>query len=159
MIIILRFWGFVALLLGDLHLFARLFVIGWENNKDCDITMPLSLKTMEVNEVNNVTGKGSFNIRNWDVLNRPFDKPRNFANIWYIKWNQMKSLKFETVQIHFLSDVFGFLSFRNLLSWQPDDFSSLLVFLPVMCSVLIWPVPLHDLDSVSWSNTFDLNWI
>ena len=64
MIIILRFWGFVALLLGDLHLFARLFVIGWENNKDCDITMPLSLKTMEVNEVNHVTGKGSFNIRN-----------------------------------------------------------------------------------------------
>ena len=64
MIIILRFWSFVALLLGDLHLFARLFVIGWENNKDCDITMPLSLKTMEVNEVNNVTGKGSFNIRN-----------------------------------------------------------------------------------------------
>ena len=69
MIIILRFWGFVALLPGDLHLFERLFVIGWENNKDCDITMPLSLKTMEVNEVNNVTGKGSFNIRNWDVLN------------------------------------------------------------------------------------------
>ena len=65
MIIILRFWGFVALLLSDLHLFARLFVIGWENNKDCDITMPLSLKTMEVNEVNKyVTGKGSFNIRN-----------------------------------------------------------------------------------------------
>ena len=85
-------------------------------NKDCDITMPLSLKTMEVNEVNNVTGKGSFNIRNWDVLNGPFDKPRNFANIWHIKWNQIKSLKFETVQIHFLSDVFGLLSFRNLLS-------------------------------------------
>ena len=120
MIIILRFWSFVALLLGDLHLFARLFVIGWENNKDCDITMPLSLKTTEVNEVNNVTGKGSFSIRNWDVLNGPFDKPRNFANIWHIKWNQIKSLKFETVQIHFLSDVFGLLSFRNLLSWQPD---------------------------------------
>ena len=48
MIIILRFWGFVALLLGDLHPFERLFVIGWENNRDCDITMPLSLKTMEV---------------------------------------------------------------------------------------------------------------
>ena len=160
MIIILRFWGFVALLLGDLHLFARLFVIGWENNKDCDITMPLSLKTMEVNEVNNVTGKGSFNIRNWDVLNGPFDKPRNFANIWHIKWNQIKSLKFETVQIHFLSDAFGLLSFRNLLSWHPDVTTSpLLVFLPVMCSVLIWPVPLHDLGSVSWPNTFDLNWI
>ena len=33
---------------GDLHLFERLFVIRWENNRDCDITMPLSLKTMEV---------------------------------------------------------------------------------------------------------------
>ena len=46
-IIILRFWGVVALLLGDVHLFERLFVIGWENNRDCDIIMPLSLKTME----------------------------------------------------------------------------------------------------------------
>ena len=28
------------------HLFERL--ISWENNRDCHITMPLSLKTMEV---------------------------------------------------------------------------------------------------------------
>ena len=47
MIITLRFSGVVALLPGDLHLFARMFVIGWENNRDCDITMPQSLKTME----------------------------------------------------------------------------------------------------------------
>ena len=33
---------------GDPHLFERLFVISWENNRDCHITMPLSLKTMEV---------------------------------------------------------------------------------------------------------------
>ena len=34
---------------GDLRLFERLFVVTWENNRDCDITMPLSLKkTMEV---------------------------------------------------------------------------------------------------------------
>ena len=33
---------------GDPHLFERLFVICWENNRDCHITMPLSLKTMEV---------------------------------------------------------------------------------------------------------------
>ena len=26
----------------------RLFLISWENNRDCHITMPLSLKTMEV---------------------------------------------------------------------------------------------------------------
>ena len=29
------------------HLFERLFLISWENNRDCHITMPLSLKTME----------------------------------------------------------------------------------------------------------------
>ena len=30
----------------DLHLFQTRFVIGWENNRDVDITMPLSLKTI-----------------------------------------------------------------------------------------------------------------
>ena len=30
------------------HLFERLFLISWQNNKDCHITMPLSLKTMEI---------------------------------------------------------------------------------------------------------------
>ena len=30
------------------HLFERLFLISWENSRDCHITMPLSLKTMEV---------------------------------------------------------------------------------------------------------------
>ena len=30
------------------HLFERLFLISWENNRDCHITMPLSLKTIEV---------------------------------------------------------------------------------------------------------------
>ena len=34
-------------LLGQQN-FERLFVISWENNRDCHITMPLSLKTMEV---------------------------------------------------------------------------------------------------------------
>ena len=31
---------------ADLHLFQTRFVIGWENNRDVDITMPLSLKTI-----------------------------------------------------------------------------------------------------------------
>ena len=31
---------------ADLHLFQTWFVIGWENNRDGDITMPLSLKTI-----------------------------------------------------------------------------------------------------------------
>ena len=30
------------------HLFQRLFLISWENRRDCHITMPLSLKTVEV---------------------------------------------------------------------------------------------------------------
>ena len=30
------------------HLFERSFLISWENNRDCHITMPLSLKTMEM---------------------------------------------------------------------------------------------------------------
>ena len=30
------------------HLFQRLFLINWENRRDCHITMPLSLKTVEV---------------------------------------------------------------------------------------------------------------
>ena len=30
------------------HLFERLFLISWENNRDCHITMPPSLKTMEM---------------------------------------------------------------------------------------------------------------
>ena len=34
--------------------------------------------------------------------------PDNFAKIFQIKWNWIRSMKFETVQIHFLSDVFRF---------------------------------------------------
>ena len=34
-------------LLGQQN-FERLFLISWENNRDCHITTPLSLKTMEV---------------------------------------------------------------------------------------------------------------
>ena len=30
------------------HLFERLFLFIWENNRDCHITMPLYLKTMEM---------------------------------------------------------------------------------------------------------------
>ena len=30
------------------HLFERLFLISWENNRDCHITMSLSLKTVEM---------------------------------------------------------------------------------------------------------------
>ena len=51
----------------------------------------------------------------------------NFANIWQIKWNWIRSVNFETVWIHFLSDVFGLLSSRNfttMATWR-NDFSLL----------------------------------
>ena len=45
----------------------------------------------------------------------------NFANICQIKWNWIRSMKFEAVQIHFLSDVFGFLPFKHfatMATWR-----------------------------------------
>ena len=36
---------------ADLHLFQTRFVTGWENNRDGDITMPLSLKTIVVHVI------------------------------------------------------------------------------------------------------------
>ena len=39
--------------------------------------------------------------------------PDNFPKILQIKWNEIRSMKFEKVQIHFLSDVFVLLSSRK----------------------------------------------
>ena len=53
--------------------------------------------------------------------------PDNFAKILQVKWNWIRSMKFETVRIHFLSDVFALLSSRNFATmamWR-NDFSSL----------------------------------
>ena len=61
--------------------------------------------------------------------------PENFAIIWQIKWNWIRSSKFETVRIHFLSDIFGLLSSRNfatMATWR-NDFSTLLDFQLVLC--------------------------
>ena len=47
----------------------------------------------------------------------------NFANICQMKWNWMGSMKFETVRIHFLSDVFCLLSSKNcatMTTWRND---------------------------------------
>ena len=54
--------------------------------------------------------------------------PENFASIWKVKWNWMRSLKFETVRIHFLSDVFGLWSSGNFatMATRRNDLSSLL---------------------------------
>ena len=50
--------------------------------------------------------------------------PENFANIWQIKWNWIRSIKFETVQIHFLSEFSVRLSSRNFATtgtWRNDS--------------------------------------
>ena len=52
----------------------------------------------------------------------------NFANICQIKWTWIRSMKFEAVRIHFLSDVFSLLSSKNfatMATWR-NNFSSLL---------------------------------
>ena len=54
--------------------------------------------------------------------------PRKFPQHLTNKWNWIRSMKFETVQLHFLSDVFGLVSSRNfatMATWR-NKFSSLL---------------------------------
>ena len=56
--------------------------------------------------------------------------PHNFTKILQIEWIWVRSLKFETERIQYLSDVFGLLSSRNfatMVTWR-NDFSSLLIF-------------------------------
>ena len=53
--------------------------------------------------------------------------PVNFANFWQIKWNWIRQMKFETMQFHFWSVLFGLLSPRNfatMATWR-NDFPSL----------------------------------
>ena len=55
--------------------------------------------------------------------------PENFAIIWQIEWNWTRTMKFETVRIHFLSDVFCLFRSRKLATmatWR-NDFSSALI--------------------------------
>ena len=52
--------------------------------------------------------------------------PENFANIWQIKWNWIRSVKFEIVRIHFLSEFSVRLSSRNFATmgtwtWRNDS--------------------------------------
>ena len=44
--------------------------------------------------------------------------PENFANIWQNKWNEIRSVKFETVRIHFsgLARVLGYTVYRGFLN-------------------------------------------
>ena len=51
------------------------------------------------------------------LRNRPFGfNPRKFRQIWRIKWNWIRSMKFETARIYLLSDVHP----EILLPWQRD---------------------------------------
>ena len=46
--------------------------------------------------------------------------PENFANIWQIKWNWIRSNKFETVRIHFVSEFSVCCHLDILLPWKRD---------------------------------------
>ena len=54
--------------------------------------------------------------------------PENFVNIWQIKWNWIRSMKFETVLIYFSSDILVCCHPEMLLPWQRN----------VMTSPLYW---------------------
>ena len=72
-------------------------------------------------------------------LNTVLSDPQNFANIWQIEENWIRSMKFETVRIHLLNDVFGLLSSRNfttMATWR-NDFSFLYNILVTLLNVLI----------------------
>ena len=72
-------------------------------------------------------------------LNTVLSDPENFANIWQIEGNWIRSMKFETVRIHLLNDVFGLLSSRNfttMATWR-NDFSFLYNILVTLLNVLI----------------------
>ena len=72
-------------------------------------------------------------------LNTVLSDPQNFANIWQIEGNWIRSMKFETVRIHLLNDVFGLLSSRNfttMATWR-NDFSFLYNILVTLLNVLI----------------------
>ena len=46
--------------------------------------------------------------------------PENLANIWQIKWNWIRSMKFETVRIYFFSEFSVCCHPKFLLPWQHD---------------------------------------
>ena len=64
-------------------------------------------------------------------LDTVLSDPENFASIWQIEGNWLRSMKLETVRIHLLNDVFGLLSSRNfatMATWR-NDFS--------LCNILV----------------------
>ena len=65
--------------------------------------------------------------------------PENFANIWQIKWNLIGSMKFETVWIQLLRDIFGLSSSRNAVTMATwcNNFSSLSREKVRMCNQMV----------------------
>ena len=88
---------------------------------DCDMKLPNFTRPLSgVREHN--TRNFLFPLLNLDTVFSGITLER-FANTWQIKWNWIRSMKFETVRIHF-----GLLSSRNfatMATWR-NDFSSLL---------------------------------
>ena len=62
-------------------------------------------------------GVGERNTHTKNDLVLSYSTPENVVNIWQIKWNRIRSsLKFETVQNHFLSDAVCLLS--SIATWH-----------------------------------------
>ena len=58
-------------------------------------------------------------VQNFDTV-LTNSNPENFANIWQIKWNWIRSMKFVTVWIHFLGTFLVCCHPEILLPWQRD---------------------------------------
>ena len=105
-----------------LHLFERLFVIGWENNRDCDITMPLSLKTMEVQ----IKAKGTNEIRGLEQC-RSTGKFKGISGIV-----KKYSLKTHPVASKKKKKFRGTKTFQNVCTSSPHWVCLYLLFFPSM---------------------------
>ena len=83
-----------------LHLFERLFLISWENNRDCHITMPLSLKTIEVHIKGNQWNK---RFRTVQVY---WGDPTPIERLFLIGWENNRDchitipLSLKTIEVH-----------------------------------------------------------
>ena len=104
------------------HVHHAILYISLPSLHHCDIKLPnftrslygLSEQNIDVVFFFNKLSYGSFGFN-----------PRKFRQI---KWHWIRSMKFEAVQIHFLSDFFGLLSSKNFATtamWH-NDFSCLL---------------------------------
>ena len=92
---------------------SRFLSIFYQSLHDCDMKLPnFTNQLYGVNEHK----KGSFSFSK--LRYGPFGfNPENFANIWQIKWNRIRSMKFETVRIHFQSEFSVRCHPKILLPW------------------------------------------